>query len=123
MDIFLNTELEIDLKLNSMLKIEEAAVIYTDENPFGNITWNNTSEIDRLKEKKYQGFKAGVEFAQRWISVEEELPFGYVTLKCSSPFGRVVYFSVDFSGANEVDTKWMAIEYYKATHWRPIELK
>ena len=68
-------------------------------------------------------FKAGVEFAQRWISVEDELPFGYVTLKSISSFGQVVYVSVDFSGANEVDTKWMAIEYYKATHWRPIELK
>ena len=66
------------------------------------------------------GFEAGVEFAQRWISVEDELPNGYVTLKCE---GSRTYVSVDFSGANDVDTQWLAIEYYKATHWRPIELK
>ena len=65
-------------------------------------------------------FKAGVEFAQRWISVEDELPSGYVTLKCE---GSQTYVSVDLSGANDVDTQWLAIGYYKATHWRPIELK
>ena len=65
-------------------------------------------------------FKAGVEFAQRWISFEDELPSGYVTLKCK---GSQTYVSVDFSGANDLDTQWLGIEYYKATHWRPIELK
>ena len=69
------------------------------------------------------GFEAGVAFAQRWISVEDELPFGFVTLKCDSVFMQNAYVSVDFSGVNEVDTKWIATEYYKATHWRPIELK
>ena len=67
-------------------------------------------------------FKAGVEFAQRWISVEDELPFGYVTLKCRDDFEKIIYISLDFSGVNDVDTEWL-IKKYKATHWRPIELK
>lgn len=99
-----------------MKTIEEAAVIYTDENPFGNITWNNTSEIDRLKEKKYQGFKAGVEFAQRWISVEDELPSigDHILIKLKRDKLKI------WRIFNE-DDRILVSNY--ATHWRPIEIK
>ena len=94
-----------------MLKIKEGAEIYYQSNEYHKS--NSLNRFDNI-------FKAGVEFAQRWISFEDELPSGYVTLKCK---GSQTYVSVDFSGANDLDTQWLGIEYYKATHWRPIELK
>ena len=116
-----------------METIEEAAVIYTDENPFGNITWNNTSEIDRLKEKKYQGFIAGVEFAQRWISVEEELPQEGISVLIKNDFG---YFGINVleNGIWRMCTvekiagllnlkEYELKKFAMPTHWRPIELK
>ena len=110
-----------------MLKINEAAVIYTDENPFGNITWNNTSEIDRLKEKKYQGFKAGVEFAQRWISVEDELPEeqGYYLVIAPHSFPKNCNIVVaEFYEDNKTFySESSDSPITDATHWRPIELK
>ena len=61
-------------------------------------------------------FKAGVEFAQRWISVEDELPsIGdhiLIKLKCDKlKIWRIF---------NE-DDRILVSNY--ATHWRPIELK
>ena len=103
-----------------MKTIEEAAAIYTDENPFGNITWNGTSEIDRLKEKKYQGFIAGVEFAQRWISVEDELPEEPTFLIAKKLNGLVLGL---FYNANKDFMYGEIIQTPQVTHWRPIELK
>jgi hypothetical protein len=70
------------------------------------------------------GFFYGVKFAQRWISVEEELPeyAGYVLIKneygdVSTAFYAKVNekakFAIDFEG----------ISSKNVTHWRPIELK
>ena len=68
------------------------------------------------------GFKAGVEFAQRWIPVEEELP----------PIDSNVILK--FIGCRDKTSYWVGVlhneacrSYYldrhlKFTHWRPIEL-
>ena len=80
-------------------------------------------------------FRSGVEFAQRWIPVEEELPeigkevlIKVNDLTCSNhPNGvlmldYVVSISHNKKGFRcEVDYSGKTKE--KVTHWRPIELK
>ena len=60
-------------------------------------------------------FKAGVEFAQRWISVEEELPevSKQVIVKLPNDWHTCTWLMKDGTFAFNV----------KPTHWRPIELK
>ena len=60
-------------------------------------------------------FKDGVEFAQRWISVEDELPeeSDFVLVKTGNGCITTAYFHQEDN-------------YFTAgiiTHWRPIELK
>ena len=65
------------------------------------------------------GFKAGVEFAQRWISVEDELPNlgDDIILKLREhPLKKYQVWHI-FS-----ETEKLLVSVY-ATHWRPIELK
>ena len=79
------------------------------------------------------GFKAGVEFAQRWISVEEELPdIGEeVLVKRELRQGdtwvqRFCSVSTRLAPSGEwEDVKWSDVGHTRGivTHWRPIELK
>ena len=75
-------------------------------------------------------FKAGVEFAQRWISVEEELPevknhgFSDLVLTKNS------YDNIMLERYDSESKKFNGIRYDcinnndgQVTHWRPIELK
>ena len=61
-------------------------------------------------------FKAGVEFAQRWISVEDELPSigDHILIKLKRDKLKI------WRIFNE-DDRILVSNY--ATHWRPIELK
>ena len=61
------------------------------------------------------GFRAGVEFAQRWISVEDELPevSKQVIVKLPNDWHTCTWLMKDGTFAFNV----------KPTHWRPIELK
>ena len=81
----------------------------------------------------YNGFKAGVEFAQRWIPVEEELPdVGELVLtKMEKRHGDTLvqnYYSTatrlesqgEWQTVNWVDH---SISFGHITHWRPIEYK
>ena len=99
-----------------MKTIEEAAVFLSNENVLSNINWNHTSELERLKTKYYDGFKDGVEFAQRWISVEDELPNigDHILIKLKRDKLKI------WRIFNE-DDRILVSNY--ATHWRPIELK
>ena len=63
-------------------------------------------------------FKAGVEFAQRWISVEDELP---ETIDDEKMFLRHPILIKNIDGAFQVLNTFSNIGTY--THWRPIELK
>ena len=60
-------------------------------------------------------FEAGVEFAQRWIPVEEELPekLVQVIVKFEDGWCTCTWITEDGDFAFNV----------KPTHWRPIELK
>lgn len=64
------------------------------------------------------GFEAGVEFAQRWISVEDELP---ETIDDEKIFLRYPILIKNIDGAFQVLNTFSDISTY--THWRPIELK
>lgn len=79
------------------------------------------------------GFKAGVEFAQRWIPVEEELP---VFNKTEYPNGNYETFFVKiltgsmspivrYGAAHLVNDKRWSCEWdwNVVTHWRQIEYK
>ena len=79
------------------------------------------------------GFRAGIEFAQRWISVEDELPdIGEeVLVKRELRQGDtwVQHFcsvSTRLTPSGEwEDIKWSDVGFIRGivTHWRPIELK
>jgi len=94
-----------------MKTIEEAAIEYAEKNKKTRLS-NHITKTD---------FKAGVEFAQRWIPVEEELPEdgGIVLVRSTNPkkpstaFFTKGIFRCDFVG----------ISHQQVTHWRPIELK
>ena len=60
-------------------------------------------------------FEAGVEFAQRWIPIEEELPekLVQVIVKFEDGWCTCTWITEDGDFAFNV----------KPTHWRPIELK
>lgn len=74
-------------------------------------------------------FKAGVEFAQRWISVEEELPplNEYVLFKysegeyCVGCLNNHGYYCTTYIPA---DNDFSSIHLLsEVTHWRQIEIK
>ena len=74
-----------------------------------------------------EAFKDGVEFAQRWISVEDELPEeqGYYLVIAPHSFPKNCNVVVaEFYEDNKTfysESSDSPIE--DATHWRPIELK
>lgn len=61
------------------------------------------------------GFRDGIEFAQRWISVDEVLPevSKQVIVKLPNDWHTCTWLMKDGTFAFNV----------KPTHWRPIELK
>lgn len=77
-----------------------------------------------------QSFKRGVEFAQRWIPVEEELPeksshgFSELVLTKNS-FGNILLERYDFelNHFNCVRYDSLIKGDGQVSHWRPIELK
>ena len=111
-----------------MKTIEEEAKEFS--NTRGSQSCKSMREIE-YDTGRFVGFKSGIEFAQRWISVKEELPElieltysdnilfkrkdGLISLgmfHISAIYGK--YFITD-SGEQVSDTY--------ITHWRPIELK
>ena len=107
-----------------METIKEGAEIYYQSNEY-----QKSNSLNRF----YNIFKAGVEFAQRWISVEDELPEEGVSVLIKNDFG---YFGINVleNGiwrmctvekiAGLLNLKEYELENFaKPTHWRPIELK
>ena len=78
-------------------------------------------------------FKAGVEFAQRWISVDEVLPeigctvFVKKELRQGDTWVQHIYsVSTRLAPSGEWESiKWSDVGFTRGivTHWRPIELK
>ena len=73
------------------------------------------------------GFKAGVEFAQRWIPVEEELPkIGEKVITKMTKDKRTSYgIATRIREEWEINAHWIdhTFSNMNITHWRPIELK
>ena len=115
-----------------MKTIEEAAKDFNDSHVNGHHPQKWVSDI----------FKAGVEYAQRWIPVQEELP-EYTDLKnhnpinvkfttilgeervCTATFEKVRRHLFENS---PYDDAWVVYpsggrRLTTVTHWRPIELK
>ena len=88
-----------------MKTIEEAAKDFNDSHVNGHHPQKWVSDI----------FKAGVEFAQRWIPVDEELPekFKLVIVKLENGWRTCTWIMEDGTFAFNV----------KPTHWRHIDLK
>ena len=105
-----------------MKTIEDAAGYYA----------NSCLYNDCITERE-ESFKAGVEFAQRWISVEEELPpIGEMVLtKMEKRHGDTWvqhYYSTATRLENQgewQDVNWVdhSMSFGHITHWRPINLK
>ena len=95
-----------------MKTIEEAAQIAEDE------YYNEIiPESDAVLYGDFiSGFKAGVEFAQRWIPIEEELPeIGIDVLANDKDYGLKLYLELDKIDIHEIE--------YTCNKWRQIELK
>ena len=88
-----------------MKTIEEAAKDFNDSHVNGHHPQKWVSDI----------FKAGVEFAQRWIPVEEYLPekSKQVIVKLENGWHTCTWLTEDGTFAFNV----------KPTHWRYIDLK
>jgi hypothetical protein len=71
-------------------------------------------------------FEAGVEFAQRWISVEDELPEQVDVYEDLSEevLAKTDNGAIWLSKYDHFVKDWTDVEIYmKVTHWRPIEYK
>ena len=107
-----------------MRTIEQASVEYSKEQ-------YDHDPIMRFQCETH--FEAGIEFAQRWISVEEELPpIGEMVLtKMEKRHGDTWvqhYYSTATRLENQgewQDVNWVdhSMSFGHITHWRPIELK
>ena len=84
---------------------------------------------DESKSNAYfgNGFKAGVEFAQRWIPVEDELPkIGEKVITKMTKDKRTSYgIATRIREEWEINAHWIdhTFSNMTITHWRPIELK
>ena len=79
---------------------------------------------DECKSNAYfgNGFKKGVEFAQRWIPIEEELPPLRVPVICKySMFGKEYHWTGTFYTEERI--MHFVKKHLQITHWRLIDLK
>jgi len=78
-------------------------------------TKTDMSDRDISIEQKMNAFDAGVEFAQRWIPIEEELPkFNDTQILVKTFSGRCLLFTY---------INLAIIQTYCITHWRLLNLK
>lgn len=81
---------------------------------------------DECKSNAYfaNGFKKGVEFAQRWIPIEEELPKIDESVESDLILMKIDHFI--YVGNYTEDGEWVELitrEKYTPTHWRQIDIK
>ena len=99
-----------------MKTIEQAAIEYALKECGSSI------EMERDRVISERDFRAGAQFAQRWISVEDELPEIDIRVLYKNNVNYGVAFRVP-SIDNTVN--WNIFQYpdNQITHWRPIELE
>jgi hypothetical protein len=98
-----------------MKKIEQAAANFARE-----------CMSDKVNQQIEMGFLAGAEFAQRWISVKDELPENsdverYYLVKLSSAASDRPFLAVAYRNDAFCSPAWSRMD--SVTHWRLIELK
>ena len=111
-----------------MKTIERAASIYAE--PIATYAYyngmDNLTYCD-LEKCMVDSFKEGVEFAQRWIPVEEELPeIGEKVITKMAKDKRTSYgIATRIREEWEINAHWIdhTFSNMTITHWRPIELK
>jgi hypothetical protein len=74
---------------------------------------------ERTARSEYAAFIAGVEFAQRWISVEEEMPEHAQNVFMKTQSGYITGGYYEYATFRYIDDRLC----YGVTHWRPAELK
>lgn len=109
-----------------MRTIEEKAIEYAESK----IKYENDPEYF---EDICKSFMKGADFAQRWISVEEELPpIGEMVLTKMEKRHGYTWVQHYYSTATRLenqgewqDVNWVdhSMSFGHITHWRPIELK
>ena len=105
-----------------MKTIEEAAKEFKKRRVKANLDCevDLSEHIPVIEYESERGFEAGVEFAQRWIPVEEELPNpnSWIIVKKHNGLKLGMYFNTDNQFLYGLDNQTNQI-----THWRPIEIK
>jgi len=105
-----------------MLTIKEAAKDFAENYATGLAPYMTLSH-NSLNES----FKAGVEFAQRWIPVDEELPpvGELVQIQIEEPFSGGIFYDHDKTMEVENGIKIFECEQcaVKVISWRPINMK
>jgi len=118
MVVYLDTEQEIDLKNKSMMTIDLAA---KDPSINRGLLMSTTIKIAEVS------FKAGVEFAQRWISVEDPPKYGIeIFVKFSNgTHSSAYYLKHKYRGDSFYNYPEPDIEFIlkDVISWRPIEIK
>jgi hypothetical protein len=94
-----------------MKTIEQAAKEYVDNNG-----WWKRDDQPLTYQEHQETFKKGVEFAQRWISVEDELPESGKTVLIQD---KNSYVGLACRRYGDWDYKYKKM----ITHWRPITFK
>lgn len=104
-----------------MKTIEEAATHFSEDIRENSLSGNNAGK-EQYKVGRKIGFKAGVDFAQRWIPVEEELPETneFEESKICLIKGK---FGIDIGRYYSYSKNWyLSSGNFQVTHWRYIEL-
>ena len=73
-----------------MKTIDKAAKDFSEDIRENSLSGNNAGK-EQYKAGRKIGFKAGVEFAQRWIPVEEERPTKGIEIIAKNKHRKVVY--------------------------------
>ena len=111
-----------------METIEEKSFEYKE-----NVDLSNICDTKDVRFEIQDAFTAGAEFAQRWVSVEDELPeVGEMVLTKMEKRHGDTWVQNYYSTATRLENQgewqtvnWVdhSISFGHITHWRPIELK
>ena len=111
-----------------MKTIEEAALEYAEHeaNDFPSGDCRADMNLCEIEDWFKDAFKAGAEFAQRFIPIEEEEPPLHITVLVKLFNGRVFTAKYIKSSKCREDDAWSdGFSYYPVndTHWRHINIK
>jgi hypothetical protein len=104
-----------------MKTIEDKSFEYKE-----NVDLSNICDTKDVRFEIQDAFTAGAEFAQRFISVNDELPEdietdGRTYIPCIVTNGQTK--TIAFRRLSPLTKKWNWNVMLEVTHWRPIELK